>query len=76
MRKTKVFMSGHSQAVRIPIDFHLEGEEVEIIKRKHEIILREIPKNLGEAFSIFTKFSDDFFADERQDTLPQERKLF
>lgn len=76
MRKTKIFRSGNSQAVRIPIDFHLEGEEVEIIKRKNEIVLREIPENLSEAFTIFTKFSDDFFANGREDELPQPRKLF
>lgn len=77
MRKTKIFKSGNSQAVRIPIDFHFEGgDEVEIIKRKNEIVLRPIPKNLGEAFSIFTKLSDDFFADGREDAPPQQRKLF
>ncbi len=76
MRKTKIFMSGNSQAVRIPIDFHLEGDEVEIIKRKNEIVLREIPKNLAEAFYILTNFSDDFFADGRVDSPPQQRDLF
>lgn len=76
MRKTKIFMSGNSQAVRIPIDFHLEGSEVEIIKREHEIVLREIPQNLSAVFSILTKFSDDFFADGRKDELPQRRKQF
>lgn len=76
MRKTKIFMSGNSQAVRIPIDFHLEGDEVEIIRRKHEIVLREIPKNLGEAFHILTQFPDDFFADGRHDAPPQVREGF
>lgn len=76
MRKTKIFQSGNSQAVRIPIDFHLEGDEVEIIRRKHEIVLREIPKNLGEAFKLFSRFSDDFFVDGRQDSLPQQREDF
>lgn len=77
MRKAKVFKSGNSQAVRIPKDFHLEGKEVEIVqKNPHEIILREIPKNLAEAFNILTRFSDDFFAEGRKDTPPQKRKFF
>lgn len=76
MRKTKIFKSGNSQAVRIPIDFHFEGDEVEIIKRKNEIVLRQIPKNLGEAFSVFTRLSDDFFANGREDKPPQQRNLF
>ncbi|MCE5293077.1 MAG: type II toxin-antitoxin system VapB family antitoxin [Chlamydiales bacterium] len=77
MKTAKVFRSGNSQAVRIPKDFHLEGKEVEIIQKSpHEIILREIPKNLAEAFNILAKFSDDFFADGRHDPLPQKRELF
>ena len=74
--RTKVFQSGNSQAVRIPKEFHLKGEEVEIIRKGHEIILREIPKNLTAAFEILTQFSDDFFAEERKDTPPQKRKFF
>lgn len=76
MRKAKIFISGNSKAVRIPADFHLEGSEVEIIKRKNEIILREIPINLSEAFTLLTKFSDDFFDEGRKDTKPQKRELF
>jgi len=76
MRKTRVFRSGNSQAVRIPIDFQLEGDEVEIIKKNHEIILREIPRNLGDAFTLLTRFSDDFFAEGRKDKPPQKREYF
>lgn len=76
MRIAKVFKSGNSLAVRIPKDCCLEGEELEIIKKDHEIILREIPKNLTAAFTLLTKFSDDFFAEGREDLPPQERKFF
>ncbi len=77
MKTAKVFKSGNSKAVRIPKEFHLEGKEVEIIQKgPHEIILREIPKNLAKAFNILTRFSDDFFAEGRKDPLPQKRKLF
>lgn len=76
MRKAKVFKSGNSWAVRIPVDFQLKGDEVEIIRRKHDIILREIPQNLSGAFTLFTKFSDDFFADGRKDKPPQQREFF
>jgi antitoxin VapB len=73
MRTTRVFKSGNSKAVRIPADFNLEGDEVEIIKKNHEIILREIPKNLSQAFSLLTRFSEDFFSEGRNDALPQQR---
>ena len=77
MKTAKVFKSGNSQAVRIPKDFHLKGKEVEIIQKSpHEIILREIPTNLAEAFHILARFSDDFFAEGRKDDLPQKRELF
>lgn len=39
-----VFMSGRSQAVRIPKAFWFDTERVEIRKRGHEVILRPIAK--------------------------------
>jgi antitoxin VapB len=33
MKTAKIFRSGNSQAVRIPKEFQLEGDEVEILKR-------------------------------------------
>lgn len=76
MRTTKVFKSGNSWAVRLPKDFQLEGDEVEILKRNGNIVIREIPKNLAKAFELLTKLPDDFFLDGRNDTLPQERDFF
>ncbi len=76
MRTTKVFKSGNSQAVRLPKDFQLNSEEVEIFKRNGEVVIREIPKNLARAFELFTQLSGDFFAEERKDLPPQEREFF
>ena len=73
MRTTKVFKSGNSKAVRIPQEFNLKGNEVEIFKRNHDIVIREIPKNLSEAFKLMSQLPDDFFANGRKDDLPQER---
>jgi antitoxin VapB len=33
MKTAKIFRSGNSQAVRIPKEFQLEGNEVEILKK-------------------------------------------
>lgn len=74
MRKAKVFMSGNSQAVRLPRDFHFSGKEVSIEKRDGKIILWETSKNLSDAFNILAKLPDDFFSTGRKDTLPQERE--
>lgn len=73
MRTTKVFKSGNSMAVRLPKDFQLHGDEVEIIRQGNGILIREIPKNLSEAFSLFQALPDDFFSEGRTDSLPQER---
>jgi antitoxin VapB len=54
---TKVFKSGNSQAVRIPKEFKLEHDEVEIIKRGHELIIRPVStKNAGVVFDLLSSF--------------------
>ena len=73
MKKTKVFKCGNSMAVRLPKGFDLAGDEVEIIQRGRDIVLREIPANLGRAFKLLTELPDDCFDDDREDSPPQER---
>ena len=73
MRTTRVFKSGNSQAVRLPVDFQINAEEVEIFKRNNEIIIREKPTNLSGAFNLLKELPDDLFADGRDDPPPQER---
>lgn len=74
MALTKIFKSGNSQAVRLPKEFRLNSDEVEIFKKGNDIIIREIPKNLAEAFKLLTKMPKDFFANGREDDLPQIRE--
>lgn len=73
MRTTKVFRSGNSQAVRLPKDFQFDSDEVEIVKRNEEVVIRAIPKNLSGAFNLLTQLPDDFFSEGRVDLPPQER---
>ena len=72
MRTAKVFMSGNSQAVRIPAEFKLDADEVEIFRRDDELVLRKKAKSLEQAFHLLTSLPADFLA-ERKDDLPQER---
>jgi len=74
--KAKVFISGNSQAVRIPKEFRFDAAEVEIFQRGNEVILKPQPKNLGVAFQLLTEMPNDFLADGRDDSLPQEREIF
>jgi antitoxin VapB len=65
-------MSGNSQAVRIPKEFQFDVEEIEILKRGDEIILRKRPQNLAEALEHIPRMPEDFMADGREQDLPQE----
>lgn len=76
MKMAKVFKCGNSQAVRLPKEFQFQGQEVEIFKQGDKVILHEKPKNLKHAFELLASMPDDFFSDERQDILPQERDFF
>jgi antitoxin VapB len=73
MRKARVFQSGNSQAVRLPKQFRFHVNEVEILRRGHEIVLREPQRNLGQAFAALRAMPEDFMADGRQDLAPQKR---
>ena len=73
MATTKVFRSGNSQAVRIPRQFQFDSKEVEILRRGNEIVLRQPPRNLAQAFKLLTGLSADFFKGGRKQPRPQER---
>ncbi len=70
MAIAKVFRSGNSQAVRLPKQFRLTSDEVEIFRRGDEIVLREKPRNLARAFELLCDHPDV----EREDHPPQERE--
>lgn len=75
---TKVFRSGNSQAVRIPVDFRLDVDTVEILHgENNDIILRPIkPKADIHFLDLFSGFDDDFIEqlENRDLTPPQERE--
>jgi antitoxin VapB len=73
MATTKVFRSGNSQAVRIPRQFQFDSEEVEILRRGNEIVLRQPPRNLAQAFELLTGLSADFFKGRRKQPRLQKR---
>jgi len=72
MSTAKVFRSGNSQAVRLPKEFQLDANEVEIFKRGDEIVLRPRPKNWESYFKDGRRFTDDF-PDRIEDPTPEER---
>ena len=74
MAKARVFRSGNSQAVRLPKDFRVSGDEVEIFRRDGEIVLREVTsvRSLERAFDLICELPEDML-DERIDPPPQSR---
>ena len=67
----KLFWSGRSQAVRLPKEFRLEGNEVRIRKRGATVILEPIASDWTWLDAIAGEFSGDFFAEGRdQPALP------
>ena len=75
MRTTKIFKSGNSMAIRLPKDFHIQGNKVEIIKKNNSIIIKEIPRNLTKAILLLQTLPNDFFAFDRSDPPPEKRGL-
>ena len=74
MATAKLFMTGRSQAVRLPKDFRFEGNEVEIYRRGEEVILRARPQSGAEVFDVLSDLPGDFMQNGRRDTPPQERE--
>ena len=70
---TRVFRSGNSQAVRIPKQFQVDADEMEITRRGEELVLRKRPRSLAEAYELLTGLSKDFLASGRKQSKPQKR---
>ena len=73
MKTARVFKSGNSQAVRIPKEFHLEGQEVEIRKRGGSLILRPKKQSWAALIESLPKFTDDYMVQGRNQPSVQNR---
>ena len=73
----RVFQSGNSQAVRLPKEFRLDVDRVEITQEGDAIILRPYVEDAEPWASVKAAiargFSDDFLADGREQPEMQER---
>ena len=56
MQTAKVFMSGNSQAIRLPKELRINGDEVYISKNKNQIVIIEKKKK-----KFFKATLDDIF---------------
>ena len=66
METAKIFRSGNNQAVRIPKEFQMDGDEVEILKRGSSLVLRPKKKSWNALVQSLQKFTDDFMEGGRK----------
>lgn len=73
METAKVFDSGGSQAVRLPKKFRFQADEV-VVQRLGDAVLLVPPEHLWQTFQDgLNSFTDDFFADGRDQGIQGER---
>ena len=76
METAKLFQNGSSQAVRLPKEFRIPGNEVKIFKRGNQVILEPIEKTWDSLFESLSEFPDDFMQDGRNQPDMQKREVF
>ena len=78
MRKTRVFKSGNSYAVRLPKEFRLNCDTVYIKREGKHIVLIPPDDKWDDLFDKLRNFKEltDNFLSKRNQPLPQERELF
>jgi antitoxin VapB len=73
MRTAKIFWSGLSQAVRLPKDFRIQGEEVRIRRHGNAVIVEPIADDWEWLDAIAGKLDEDVGRAVDEKPKPQER---
>ncbi len=76
MTYARVFQSGNNQAMRLPKEFRLNVDQIEIFRQGCDIVLREVSLSATVVFDLLASLPVDFMGDGRDDTPPQEREAF
>jgi len=74
MQTAKLFQNGRSQAVRLPKEFRIPGNEVKIFKKGNQVILEPIATTWDPLFESLNEFPEDFMKDGRNQPGMQERE--
>lgn len=73
MKTAKLFWSGHSQAVRLPKDFRIDGSEVRIRRHGASVILEPIASDWAWLDALSGPIDDDFREAAAQQPAPDAR---
>jgi len=76
METAKLFQNGSSQAVRLPKEFRITGNEVKIFKQGNRVILEPIETTWDQLFESLGEFPEDFMKDGRNQPGMQKRESF
>ncbi len=76
MDTAKVFMSGRSQAIRLPKEYRFDDEEVYINKVGASVILMPKTNPWNNLIDSLDMFPDDFMVDGRSELPPENRESF
>jgi len=74
MKTAKLFMNGQSQAVRLPKEFRMKGDEVYIKKQGEVIMLLPKEKSWDTLFDSLKHFAKDFKIERNQPAENQKRE--
>ena len=74
MKTAKLFKNGQSQAVRLPKEFRMSGNEVYIKKQGEAIILLPKENSWAPLFSSLNHFTKDFKIERNQPGEDQKRE--
>ena len=74
MKTAKLFKNGQSQAVRLPKEFRMIGNEVYIKKQGEAIILLPKENSWAPLFSSLNHFTKDFRIERNQPGKDQKRE--
>jgi antitoxin VapB len=81
-RVAKLFKNGASQAVRLPVEFRFEGEDVYVSREEDsgDVVLSRRPgaKTWRDFFDLMRKIDvpSDYMSKRPMNVVPRERKLF
>ncbi len=75
MNTARIFKSGNSQAVRLPKEFQIKGNEVYIKRVGKNIILTAKDDPWAGLTDSLDLFSDDFMEERRQPPMDQREDL-
>jgi len=74
MKTAKLFMNGQSQAVRLPKEFRMAGNEVYIKKEGEVVMLLPKEKSWDTLFDSLKHFAKDFKIERDQPVADQKRE--